>query len=159
MIWIRHSNRSSTKTFMFCIKAKDLSTHGLMFGGKISNKGQVLMFMDTQLLACSSWLSTAALKTEPLCLPPVPTSMLIPYQLRGPWLVRILVSNTSHYSIYSLDSLALIMIRRTVVGSGMNWWNGRTRLEGERGKGQKCLLRSTSILTLDHHALSCSCWA
>lgn len=30
---------SSTKIFMFSIKIKDLSTHGLMFWGKVSDKG------------------------------------------------------------------------------------------------------------------------
>lgn len=68
------------------------------------------MLMSTQLLTYASWLSTAALKMELLCLPPALTSTIIPYQLRGPLLVNILAITTTHYSIYSLDSPALIII-------------------------------------------------
>ena len=32
---------------MFCIVAKDLSTHGLMFWRKITNEEQVFVFMGT----------------------------------------------------------------------------------------------------------------
>lgn len=108
--WQDISNKVITKTFMFYIEAKNLSTHGFMFWGKISNEGQVFMFMDMQLLICSSWLSTPALRKKLLFLPPVPTSMIISHQLRGPLLVRISVTNTIHYSSYSLDSPAFIMI-------------------------------------------------
>lgn len=51
-----------------------------MFWDKISNEGQVFVFMNMQILTCSSWLSTAALRMELFFLPPVPTSVIISHR-------------------------------------------------------------------------------
>lgn len=139
---------------MFCIEAKDLSTHGLMFGRKITNEEQVFEFMGTG----SSWLSLAGWTQLPWegnffsCLLSPPLWSIIPHPVRGPLLVRIsffffFKSTPPIIQLDSLDSPAVIMIQYPVVGSRMDWWDRKNRVE-TRKRTRKMWVRSTSNLNL-----------